>query len=593
MRFRKLISELSRRNVFKAIIAYLAIAWVVIQIASIVFPTFDAPDYSLKILIYILSVGLILWIGFSWVYDITSDGIKKTEDIVNVKEVSKLTNQRLNKVIAGALTIAVLLLISLSFLAGSLWNDGLQIKDTKKVAVIPFLENAKEQEDYFKTGMTDALIDELSKVDELLVISQASTRLLSEPISLANMFISNETEQIDYFVYGSIEREMNTLNIHIQLKESLQSDPIWAKKYTDDLTKVRNLWANVAKDLTRQMGVIVKPEDAKLWNNLKSVRPETYELYLKGKHFLNKSTPQNWQKGFVYLEEAIDKSPSDSYAYSGLAEGYVTLGHGPAPPSEVFAKAQEAALRSIQLDSTNANGWAALSHYHTYFGWDWELAEYAFNRANDLNPNLAYNHYHRAWYLALFGRMNEAIDEHKRAQELDPFTPQHTVLLGELYRIVGLYEEGLAEIKKVEQMRESNAMGLLIKGKILIGQGKTKPGLETIKQASQINPAWKYLGYGQEVMKSGNTEEGMAIIRELEAMPITPYSAFCLATLYSHKGDLDSAFKWFGFADKFFAYPWIRTTNALTKKVRQDPRFLKLIRDMNLPDPAPLVYEPI
>ena len=81
MRFRNLITELSRRNVFKAIIAYLAVAWVIIQIASVILPVFEAPDYSLKIVIYILSVGLFLWIGFSWVYDLTSEGFKKTKDI--------------------------------------------------------------------------------------------------------------------------------------------------------------------------------------------------------------------------------------------------------------------------------------------------------------------------------------------------------------------------------------------------------------------------------------------------------------------------------------------------------------------------------
>ena len=111
MRFRKLISELNRRNVFKAIIAYLAVAWVIIQIASVVLPIFDAPDYSLKVLFYILSAGLFLWIGFSWVYDLTSEGFKKTEDIVNNEEVARLTNRRLNKVIVGALFLAVLLLI--------------------------------------------------------------------------------------------------------------------------------------------------------------------------------------------------------------------------------------------------------------------------------------------------------------------------------------------------------------------------------------------------------------------------------------------------------------------------------------------------
>jgi len=589
MKFRKLISELYRRNVFKATIAYLAVTWVIIQIASIVIPAFELPDYSLKVLIYILAIGLPFWIGFSWVYDLTSKGFQKTKDIIVDEETRKLTNRRLNKVIAGSLVFAVLLLIGISFWAGSQWNEGLNIQDNKKVAVIPFALEGEDQEDYFKTGMTNELINELSKVDQLTVINQASTRVMTAGFNPSDLLISNQLSQMDYFITGSVGRQLNTLNIHIELKESPIGEAIWEKDYTKDITDVRRLWADVANELTRQMSIVVKQENAKLWLNLKSVKPETYELYLKGKHSLNKSTPQEWMRGIVYLEEARDKNPSDSYAYSGLAEGYVMLGHGPAPPLDVFPKANVAAQRAIQLDSTNAEGWAALAHYHTYFGWDWELAEFAFNRADELNPNMAYNHYHRAWYLALFGRMNEAIEEHKLAQELDPFTPLHTAWLGELYRMVGLYEEGLIEVEKTINMQDPFAVGLLVKGNILMDQGKTEEGLLALKQASEINPDWKYLGYGPALIKAGRITEGKAIITELENMPVTAYGALCLSIMYCELGDFSKAIEWFSHENKHGWYPWIRVlwTN---KELRKDEHFLELIREMNLPDPAPLVF---
>ena len=119
MKFSKLFSELQRRNVFKATIAYLAIAWVVIQIASIMLPVFEAPDYAIKILIYVLGIGLFFWIGFSWLYDLTPEGIHKTEDTITDEETSRLNNKRLNKVIVGSLSLAVLLLVIISFWAGS------------------------------------------------------------------------------------------------------------------------------------------------------------------------------------------------------------------------------------------------------------------------------------------------------------------------------------------------------------------------------------------------------------------------------------------------------------------------------------------
>lgn len=589
MEFRKLISELIRRNVFKAVIAYLAVAWIIVQIASIVLPAFDAPSYSLKVVIYLLAIGLVLWIIFSWIYDLTADGFKRTDTIENSEEVTKLNSRRLNKIIAGSLFIAVILLIGASFWAGSKWNEVQSLSGTKKIAVIPFTSQTDKEEDYVITGMTDALIEELSKVDQLTVISQASSRILDLPLSTANMFVSSESDKIVHFVTGSLNLELNELNIHLELKESPESEPIWSKSYSGDFSNTKVILAEASEDLSRQMGIIVTSETTKLWSHLRPVRPETYELYLKGKHFLSKPTPQDWQRGLVYLEEARDKNPSDSYANSGLAEGYIMLGHGPAPSQEVFPKAREAALRAIKLDSTNANGWAALAHYHTYFGWDWDLAEFAFNKANELNPSLAYNHYHRAWYLALFGRMTEAIEEHKLAQELDPFTSLHSAWLGELLQWVGRYEEGLEEAEKALQINENDVLGLLVKSRILISQGKIDEGLEIAKQCEDINPFWGPVAYGMAHAQAGKINEVNALIEKLSKPPVSVFHAYLIGLFYANTGETEKAIEWLSKEPKHAFYPWIRV-QVHNKELLQDPRFLELIREMDLPDPSPLVY---
>ena len=593
MKFRKFISELNRRNVIKSTIAYLAVAWVIIQIASTILPTFNSPDYTLKIIIYLLSAGLPIWIGFSWIYDLTPEGFKKSNDHTINEEFNRLTNRRLNKIIAGALLIAVLLLVSVSFWAGSQWNEGFLKHTTKKIAVIPFTyeTNENETEDYFKTGMTNELINELSKVDQLTIMNQASTELLTKNLSSASFVFLNVIKQVDYFIYGSINRQQNIIDVYLELKEKVDSKPIWQKRYSRDISEIRLLWAEAASDLAMQMGIDVKFEDSVLWSNLKRVNPETYELYLKGKHFLNKSTVEDWQRGMVYLNEAKDRNPSDPYAWAGLAEGYITLGHAGVGETDVFPKALEAAKRAIQLDSTNAEAWASLAQYHTYFGWDWKLAEYAFKRANTLNPNMAYNHYHRAWYLAIFGKMNEAIEEHKRAQELDPFTPLHTAWLGGLYHMVGEYEKGLIEAEKAAQMQDGYALSMLVKGRILMDQGKYEEGLEILKQASEIVRAWRYYGYAQALIQAGRKEEAKAIIQELEAKPPNGWRALCLGILYSKLGDFDKALEWFNYKEKDAWYVGIRIFN-LPEELKKDPRFLKLISDMNLPYPSPLIYDP-
>jgi tetratricopeptide (TPR) repeat protein/TolB-like protein len=439
--------------------------------------------------------------------------------------------------------------------------------------------------------MTDALINELSKVDQLTVIKRSSTQILSSGFHPNNSLISNVISGIDYFVDGVVERQLNEIKVHIKLKKNIDAEPIWQKNYTKDLSEVRPLWAEIAADLARQMSVVVKPEDMVLWSGLRPVKPETYELYLKGKHYMNQSTVDEWQRGLVYMEEAMNQNPSDPYAYAYLAEAYVSLGHAPNSPPDVFPKALAAANRAINLDSTVALGWAALSHYHTYFGRDWAMAEYAFERANELNPNLAYNHYHRAWYLFLFGRMNEAIEEHKRAQELDPFIPRHTAWLGELYRWLGLYEEGLAEVEKASQMEDGYALSMLIKGKIFLDQGKVEEGLEILRQAGEINSGWKFFGYGPALIRTGHIEEGRAVLEELEAMPLTGFRALCLGIMYAELDDFDKAFEYLNYDKKHGWHPWLRVM-FLKGEIKKDPRFLKIIRDMNLPDPSPLVYYP-
>ena len=592
MRLSKFFSELKRRNVFKATLAYLAVAWLVIQIASIILPAFDAPDYAIKILIYILVAGLFFWVVFSWIYDLTPEGLIKTGEAPVDNQINRQNNRRLNTVIISALSLAVILLVIASFWAGSRWSEGVFSSESKRIAILPFVEKLDgESEEYFRSGLTEGLIDELSKVDQLTVLSLSSSSVLAAGFSPTNMLVVNEINLVDYFISGSFVRYENSLEVTIRISETLDNDPIWQKKYEGDLSEIRQLWAIAAHDVAVQMGIEVTQEDLELWADLSSIRPETYELYLKGKHYLNKSKYEDWNRGLVYLQEAIDQNPADPYAYAGMAEGYITIGHSLMPPSDVFFKAEAAAKRAIQLDSLNAEGWAALAHYHTYFGWDWQLAEYAFNKANELNPNMAYNHYHRAWYLALFGRMNEAIEEHKRAQELDPFTPLHSAWLGILYSWVGLYEEGLAEAEKALQSEKDYALSLFVKGDILMKKGETEKGLNFLKKAADINSGWKYMGYGRALISVGYIEEGRKIIEELESLETTPFGSLCLAYMYVELKEYDRAFEWFDKAKHHAFYPWIRVMIA-DEDFKKDPRYMQLIHEMNLPDPTPLVFDP-
>lgn len=596
MRTKKFLRELIRRNVIRAMVAYVAVAWALIEIASVIMPLFELPPYLLQVLIYLAAIGLVFWTGFAWKFDLTPEGWKKTPEWTDATEIRKANSRRLNAVIAAAGVTALLLLLAGSFWAGSLWDRNGQgaNKPEFRIAVLPFDKNTNDTEEIeaLRTGITEALIGELSNNHALMVLSMASTRFFTAGVVPENEYFQSQSENIDYFISGSFEKSGTLLNVTIEIRKKLEEGSIWSGNYSRDISESKLLLREISDAITAAIGLKNTGGAIALRKEIRSVHPETYELYLKGKYNLHKSTVDDWKRGLVYLQEAIDRNPDDPDAHAGLAEGYITWGHSLMPPEDVFPKALAAANRAIQLDSNNAEGWAALSQYHTYYGWDWELAEYAFKKADSLNPNMAWNHYHRSWYLALFGKMNEAIAEHKRAQELDPFTPDMTIDLAELYRWVGEYELGLKELEKILTMTSGEkTRAKLMKGMILIDQGKIEEGLENMRQATEINKGW-YVFFGPALFRNGKLEEGEKILNEVENLPDTPFFNMTLAFMYHAAGYPDKTFEFIERAKGHAWYPWFVRIYRFEDNVPEDPRFEALLRELNLPPPAHPNYDP-
>ncbi|MFQ5889208.1 MAG: tetratricopeptide repeat protein [Gemmatimonadota bacterium] len=179
-------------------------------------------------------------------------------------------------------------------------------------------------------------------------------------------------------------------------------------------------------------------------------------------------------------------------ANAGLALGYVTVGHGPAQTPDTWARARAAAERALKLDSTLAEAHAALADIKLYYEWDWAGAEQAFRWANELNPSLAMNHFHYAWYLALVGRLDEAIVEHERAQELDPLTSSLSASLGWLYLYVGQYDVALNEARKALELNPNDSWGFLTLGVAYSLKGMHEEAIAAHEKAVAINPLWKW-----------------------------------------------------------------------------------------------------
>lgn len=491
---------------------------------------------------------------------------------------ARTNRRRLSRYATG-----VLLLIAL--MAGGRYLFGerpLSTTQIKAIAVLPVQNLSQDlEQEYFAVGMHEALIAALAQISALRVISRTSAmRYRDTEKSISE--IARELN-VDQLIEASVYRAGGDVRIQVRLIQAFPEERhLWTQAFSRKEEDVLKIHSDVASAVARQLDVTPSPNESARLAEVGSINVETYEDYLRGMFYLNRSTPEDHERGMAYLRRAVERDPADPLAYTGLALGYITLGHGPASPPGSWQFARAAVDRALRLDSTLAEAWAASADIKLYHDWDWEGAERAFRRANELNPSLAMNHYHYAWYLILMRRVEEALREHRRAQELDPLTPLHTVWMPGVYLYSGQYEKAYEEAVRIGRQYPDHAAALFVLGTSAAQVGKFDEAVAAHEKMVAVNEAWKF-ALGRTYALAGRTDEARAILADLEAQPPTSWRAIGLADLHAALGNEDEAFRALMFEPPHGWLPWSRVNPAL-EHVRDDPRFDALLRRLNLPD---------
>ncbi len=301
---------------------------------------------------------------------------------------------------------------------------GAPSRNFQSLAVLPLANLSGDlQQEYFADGMTDALINDLGRIGGLRVISRTSTMVYkSAPKPLPQ--IGRELG-VDTILEGSVLREGARVRMTVQLIEAATEKRLWSRRYERELTSILALQGDMAQAIAREIRGTLSPQEESRLSNRRQVNPQVHEAYLKGMFHLQQSTPEATLKGMEYLHEAVEKDPTDPLAYAALADGYLTLAHGAAPPPDALPRAKAAARTALELDGGMADAVFLVGVIKGYIEWDWEGAFQAIGRALEINPSLAMAHYHVAWLHALFGRMDKAVVEHKlsfNARSREPST---------------------------------------------------------------------------------------------------------------------------------------------------------------------------
>ena len=313
----KFWQELKRRKVIRIIIVYGAAAYAILELVSIIAQPFGLPEWTLKFVFVLICVGLVISIILSWVYDITPEGVKKTKPVRKDQKIEKPASSYGWKIATYTSIVVIIGLLMINIFGGKKKFEELE----KSIAVLPF-ENlsSDEEQAWFSDGITDVIINQLSKISNYRIIGRTSTlKYKEEKKSIPEI---GEELGVNYIIEGTVQRQENEMRISVQLVRVFNEDHIWSDLYDRELKDIFTVQTDIAKRIADELKTALTPEEKERVEKKYTENPEAYNLYLKGRFFWGRRTEEGLSKSVEYYKEAIALDPDYALAYAGLADAY-------------------------------------------------------------------------------------------------------------------------------------------------------------------------------------------------------------------------------------------------------------------------------
>lgn len=453
------------------------------------------------------------------------------------------------------------------------------------LAVLP-LENLSGDpaQEYFSDGMTAELIGALATIRSLRVISRTSA--MTYKGTRHQLPVIAKELNVDAIVEGSVARVDHRIRITAELIHARDDRLLWSGRYERDLQDVLQLQAEIARSIAGQIKALVDPAPDRR-HLARTIHPPAYEAWLKGTFFREAFSPENNEKSIDCFDQAIAFDPTYAQAHGDLALSYfycVIFGMGDAV--QMVARARASATCALDLDPTVATALCALSAIHVYHDWDWAGAEATCRQAVDLSPGDPHGRSHLADILSIRGRHDEALEESRRALEMDPISRLFLGHSGLVFYRARRFDEAIAQCRKALEIDPGYPQAQWFMAWALEQKGELQQSIALLEETAAISRAPHFralLARGYAV--AADRIRATAILDELLAQSREGYvSPFDIALVYAGLGDADAAFHWLDEACRQRVWRIVELTLPIFDDLRWDPRWHGLVARIGLPD---------
>ena len=581
MNDRNFFAELKRRNVYKVAAAYAVVAWLLMQVASQIFPFFEIPNWAVRLVVLLLIIGFPIALIIAWAFETTPEGIKRTE-------VADAAGQRSR---GGAWIYIVLIGVALSvglFFVGryTAGHGTSQVPEVttashgKSIAVLPLInESGDPKDEYFSDGLSEELIAALAQISGLKVIGRSSSFRFKERKEEPKTI--GEKLGVSTLLDGTVRKQGDRVRIVAELVNAADGIQLWTRTFDRELKDIFAVQEEIAKAVAESLKVTLLGSQDRPAQRGAPSNVEAHNAYLQGHFHFQRRNLEDYRKAVGYFDQAIQLDPDYALACAERSEAWTFIGDLTGQREPAWSKARSDAERAVAIAPALAEARAALGWVRFFVDWKFTEGLSELKRAKEFSPSNPTANDLLARVILYLGRLDEAERQARHAVELDPLS---VIAQGNLARVLlfaGKLDEADAAARKAAELQPASASSHRWQVVAAVLRGDRATAL----REAQLEPDEGYrrfeLALAQQIQ--GDRQAADAALADLIANG-RDNLAYQIAEVYAVRGEKDKAFEWLQIAlDNHDTGMLALLVDPLLHSLHSDPRYKNLLAKLGLP----------